>query len=353
MNETGTLIVDATDRIFRELAAPQDIIAASDDEWKQSLWTALEDSGLTLAWAPEGAGGAAPDIQAGFDILRTAGRHAVAAPLAETLLAGWLLAKAGLRAPCGPMTVAVGAATEPLRLDDGKLHGRARGVCFAGSVRRVVCVADGAAGRQVAVADMRDVQVDDAPGMSGDGVGAVDFGGAPAMDAAVVPNALGSEDLMLMGAAARAQQMAGALQAVLDLSVGYAREREAFGRPIAKFQAVQQNLARLAGETAAAAAAAESAADALHHAAAFDEAVFLEVAAAKIRTGEAAAAGASIAHQVHGAIGFTDEHALHRYTRRLFAWRDDFGAEAEWAATLGAMIAAKGADQLWPMVASR
>ena len=74
---------------------------------------------------------------------------------------------------------------------------------------------------------------------------------------------------------------------------------------------------------------------------------------AKIRVSEAATEGASIGHQVHGAIGFTKEHVLHRFTLRLWSWRDDFGNESDWAVRLGRMIAAKGADDLWPLVASR
>jgi acyl-CoA dehydrogenase len=149
--------------------------------------------------------------------------------------------------------------------------------------------------------------------------------------------------------------MAGALEAILDLAVAYANERVAFGRPIAKFQAVQHNLARLAGEVAAAIAAAGSAADAIATAsgADFDEGVFLEVASAKIRVGEAAGEGAAIAHQVLGAIGFTREHVLHRFTRRLWAWRDDFGNESQWAVQLGRRVAANGAEALWPMLAAR
>jgi acyl-CoA dehydrogenase len=81
--------------------------------------------------------------------------------------------------------------------------------------------------------------------------------------------------------------------------------------------------------------------------------VLLEVASAKIRVGEAAGEGAAIAHQVLGAIGFTQEHVLHRYTRRLWAWRDDFGSESVWAVKLGHLVAAKGADVLWPMLAAR
>jgi alkylation response protein AidB-like acyl-CoA dehydrogenase len=93
-----------------------------------------------------------------------------------------------------------------------------------------------------------------------------------------------------------------------------------------------------AGEVAAARAAAD--------AAAADPAGW-KVAAAKIRTGEAAGRGAEIAHQVLGAIGFTDEHPLHLFTRLLWRWRDEFGTETEWAEVLGRDVA--GTDP-WPLV---
>jgi acyl-CoA dehydrogenase len=151
----------------------------------------------------------------------------------------------------------------------------------------------------------------------------------------------------------RAAQTAGALQTILQMSVAYANERVAFERKIGKFQAVQQNLARLAGEAAAALAAAGSAADTLAERPTLDEVTFLEVASAKIRCAEAAAEGSAIAHQVFGAIGFTQEHILHRFTLRMLAWRDDFGNESWWAAELGRRVAQAGADEFWPLVASR
>ena len=352
MSEPDTIIIDTTDRIFRDLGDPQAIIADPGGAWKATLWQALEEAGLTLAWVPEAQGGAGVEVMDGFDILGVAGRHAVAVPLAETLLAGWLLAKAGMSAPLGPMTLALGSGGDAPSVRAGKLSGVVRGVPFAEDADHLALVADSDDGRQVVCVALAGCTIAGGPGMAGDGLATVTFDNADVVSSGAVPNTLGAEDVMLMGAAVRAQQMAGALQAVLDISVDYAKERMAFGRPIAKFQAVQQNLARLAGEVAAAAAAG-SAADTIQHAESFDSAVFLEVAAAKIRTGEAAGAGAAIAHQVHGAMGFTDEHILHRYTQRLFAWRDDFGSEAEWAAGLGAMVAGGGADQLWPLVASR
>ncbi|MBO0838621.1 MAG: acyl-CoA dehydrogenase, partial [Actinobacteria bacterium] len=72
-------------------------------------------------------------------------------------------------------------------------------------------------------------------------------------------------------------------------------------------------------------------------------------AIAKSRTGLAARA-ASVAHQVHAAIGVTEEHPLHLFTRRIWDWRDDFGSDVEWSGRLGRQIAAAGAGRLWPGV---
>ena len=116
--------------------------------------------------------------------------------------------------------------------------------------------------------------------------------------------------LRRMGAALRAEQMAGALEGSLEQSLRYAADRHQFGRPIAKFQAVQHNLAVLAGEVSAATASADAAVCAIARHGIEDERTFLAVAAAKIRCGQAAGAGAAIVHQVHGAMGFTREYSL-------------------------------------------
>jgi acyl-CoA dehydrogenase len=137
------------------------------------------------------------------------------------------------------------------------------------------------------------------------------------------------------------------MEAALALSVRYANDRVQFGRPIGKFQAIQQQLARLAEEAAAASVAVDSAAAAV---AVGRPSAGFAVAAAKIRAGEAAGRVAEIAHQVHGAIGFTHEHSLHYLTRRLWSWRDEFGTESEWSLELGRDLLTGGADRLWPTI---
>ena len=358
MSETDSLLVDATTRIFQDLCDPQTINAAADDTWKEPLWQALEESGLTLAWVPEERGGAGTSIADGFAIAGVSGRFAVPVPLGETLLAGWLLGIAGLNSPDGAMTVAPSRPRDGLVLSsDGTLQGRALGIAFAGSVGTIVALASKDGARHVVRVAAGDCAIQSAPGLSGDGRDAVTFDGVVPVETAPLPDGFGENCLVLMGAAIRAAQIGGALQEILTMASEYAQERVAFEKPIAKFQAVQHNLARLAGETAAAVAAASSAADTIQtlgdRGEGLGDAAFFEVASAKIRAGEAAGEGAAIAHQVYGAIGFTEEHILHRFTQRLWTWRDDFGNESEWAVELGEFVAKGGADELWPLLASR
>jgi len=354
VTESDNIVAETAARIFADLADPQTINRASDNRWKEKLWRALSDAGLTLAWVPENQGGAGASLAEGFAILGAAGRYAVPVPLAETLLAGWLLARAGISVPAGAMTVAPARPRDRIALNaDGSLSGRAGGIPFAKDCEHIAVVAIGDKGAGVALVKTADCRVSEGQNLAGEASDSVTFERTKVITSAPAPAGFDASALMLMGASVRSVQAAGAMEAILSLSVAYANERVAFERPIGKFQAVQQNLARLAGETAAALAAAGSAADTIAQASAFDDIVLLEAASAKIRSGEAAAEGSAIAHQVHGAIGFTNEHILHRYTLRLLSWRDDFGNESYWAATLGELVARRGANQFWPMLASR
>jgi acyl-CoA dehydrogenase len=154
-----------------------------------------------------------------------------------------------------------------------------------------------------------------------------------------------SETAFRRMALVRACQMAGAMQAALDLSVQYTRERQQFGKALSTFQAIQQQLAVFAEETAAtnmAAAAACRAADR-------GPAEF-EIASAKLRANIAVGTATTVAHQVHGAMGFTAEYRLHHFTRRLWQWRSEYGNDRFWADRLGAMVAARGSQGYWPLL---
>jgi acyl-CoA dehydrogenase len=348
-----SMVLDTATRIFADLADPQTINRTKDDRWKTQLWQALQDAGLTLAWVSEEHGGAGGSLEDGFAILAAAGRFAAAVPLAETMLAGWLLSRAGIAPSSGMMTILPGRPGDRISCSaNGTLSGHARHVPFARDARHFAVCADNKEAVLVALVEAELCSITAGHNLAGEPSDTVTFDRVKPLHVAKSPNGSDQRSLMTMGAVARSMQAAGALESILTLCVQYANERVAFERPIGKFQAIQHGLARLAGEVAAAIAAARSAAQAL----ARDEdsdALFLEAASAKVRCAEASEKATAIAHQIHGAIGFTKEHVLHRFTLRLLSWRDDFGDECHWAAELGSRIAARGAGELWPLIASR
>ena len=354
MADNDNIVVATAERIFADLADPQTVIHSKDASWRAPLWQALGDAGLPLSWVPENCNGSGASLADGFGVLNAAGRAGLALPLAETMLAGWLLSQANIAAPSDAMTIAPVLPRDCVALDDdGTLTGTVRGIPFASDARHIAVIGNGANGSAIALVATTDCRITPGLNLASDASDTVIFENVRPLAIEPAPKDFDATALLLMGGVARSLQIAGALESMLEISVGYANERVAFEKKIAKFQAVQHNLAKLAGEAAAALAAASSAADAIANATRFDDETFLEAVAAKIRCAEAAEKGAAIAHQVHGAIGFTSEHILHRYTMRALAWRDDFGNESHWAVELGKRVAARGADELWPLVASR
>ena len=355
MEEAENIVAQTAERIFADLADAQTINHDKKGGWKAPLWRALSEAGLPLSWVAEEYGGSGASLAEGFAVLGAAGRFAIGVPLAETMLAGWLLSQAKLASPEGEMTVAPAGPKDRITLHaDGTLSGRARGVPFAREAKHLAVLAqDGNGNVSVALVEAATCRIEQNLNLGGDSNDIVTFDRVTPVAIKPAPEDFDLTSLLLMGAVVRSLQIAGSLETMLEISVNYSNERVAFEKKISKFQAVQHNLARLAGESAAALAAATSAADAFASRAISKDAAFLEAASAKIRCSEAAEKAAAIAHQVHGAIGFTIEHILHRYTLRSLAWRDDFGSESYWAVELGQRVAANGADELWPLVASR
>ncbi len=140
----------------------------------------------------------------------------------------------------------------------------------------------------------------------------------------------------------------GALHRCLDLCIEHANGRVQFGKALSKQQAVQQSLALLAEEVAAVAVCAE----ALGAARDRGDADF-ELACAKLRTNRAIAIGTTIAHQVHGAIGFTQDYPLHSFTRALTLWRSSAGSEAYWANKVAETAIGLGGRGLWDEITRR
>lgn len=347
------IIKDTATKIFSDLCEPRLINDAEQGIWPSQLWDTLEESGLTLTWVPDNFGGAGAEMADGFTVLKVAGQFAAPVPVAETMFAGHLLARVGIKSPLGPMTVApVHPAARIVLGTDGVLQGSARDIPFARQANHIAVIARRDGQPVIALVDRAACRVTEGNGLSGEARDTVSFNNVRPISVANAPAGFDEDGICAIGATIRCVQMAGAMQKILDQSVQYAQERVQFGRPIGKFQAVQHNLAQLAGETAAAAVAADAAAHALTIGSPDNEDTIAVIATAKVRVGEAATTGSLIAHQAHGAMGFTYEHSLHQGTRRLWSWREEFGNEAIWSIRLGRIVAARGADELWPFLAT-
>ncbi|HXO67853.1 MAG TPA: acyl-CoA dehydrogenase family protein, partial [Bradyrhizobium sp.] len=145
--ESENIVAETAERIFADLADAQTINNDKEGRWKAPLWQALTEAGLPLSWVPDDCGGSGASLAEGFSVLSSAGRFAVAVPLAETMLAGWLLAQAKIASPDGAMTVAPAGPKDRIALNaDGALTGRARGVPFAKAAKYIAVLATGSGG---------------------------------------------------------------------------------------------------------------------------------------------------------------------------------------------------------------
>jgi alkylation response protein AidB-like acyl-CoA dehydrogenase len=284
-------------------------------------WAALADAGLPLALAAEAAGGLGLAAETVLAIAAAHGAAGAPWPLAESIAANALLGLAGLPLAEGPATLALVDGT----INDGRLVGHAEGTAWALPGVAIVAVSAGALALAGADAPCR-------PSLSGLARGDL------SVDAPVAGRL--AHDPQPLLAALRTAEIAGALATALAMTVEWTQTREQFGRPLARNQAVQHALAQLAAEAAAAEAAQGLAAIGLDHWLA--GAHTHHIAAAKARASEAAGVAAAIAHQLHGAIGFTADHRLHLFTRALWQWRDDAGSEHHWQGELGRAALAGG-----------
>jgi alkylation response protein AidB-like acyl-CoA dehydrogenase len=323
--QSDPLLVDTATRLFAQDPVSWDRVAAA---------------GLPWLSVPEEAGGSGGALTDALEVLFLAGRAAASLPLAETgPLGGWLLSLIGYALPSGPVTVIPGDSRDTVQLVGSRLRGQAYGVAWGQSAQAVVALLPDATGQlSVAVCAPEQYTVDSATNLADEPRDRVSFDDAAAV---VAPVDLPAGALRQRGALTRVALIAGALDAASALTRTYTAQRIQFGRPIDRFQAVQQHLVTLAQQAALARMALDQAAAS---GTAFDVRVAGVIAAA------AATEGARAAHQAHGAMGMTREYPLQRFTRRLWSWRQEYVSARDDARWLGAAANAVGADGLYGMI---
>lgn len=338
--ETRDMLLETADRFFTERCGRDVVNGVEKGVWPADFWTEIEEMGLPLIAVAEERGGAGGTLADMLAVLRLAGAHAVPVPLAETALANLLISAAGGSPAAGPGTVALGA----VKLAGNRLSGTIARVPFASVAQRFTTVATASDGPKVVVVAASNATITNTPSHAGEPYGTVGFDNAACEFVGASP--VGVERAYELAALMRSMQMAGAADKVLATVVEYCKQRVQFGRPISTFQAIQQMLAELASYVAATIASAETAARDADEGGLADSGSF-SIAAAKSQTSDFAQRIASVAHQSMGAMGFTHEHILHHYTRRLWVWRRDFGSETFWGEKIGTAYAKAGPQALW------
>lgn len=344
MDEILDIMRQTADRLFAAHCERAMLARCAAGAWPDKLWSAIEEAGFLGAAVSETRGGLELSIDTVLDLVRIAAHHSAPAPFGETVAAAWLLDRAGLAIPEGPLTFTsekLGALSVSRSGSRWQIDGTLTRVAYGRFARACVAAVSSPEGVFLFVLDRSDYTVTHGSNLAGEPRDTLLVSASiPAERCAPMVAEAGS--LHALGAAVRTCQIAGAMTRIGDQSVTYAQERVQFGRPLSKFQAIQQLLAVLGGQIAAAGVAADMARQALGRGRPLPT-----VAIAKARAGEAAGAAAAIAHQVHGAIGFTLEHSLHFSTKRLWSWRDEFGSEHEWNTVFGRHLLDAGADRLW------
>jgi acyl-CoA dehydrogenase len=304
----GNEFLDPFDRLLEDVSAPPRIREIEAGGSSATLWEALQDSGFLDALAPEDAGGVGLSLADVGPLLQAVGRHAVPAPVAETMVARFLLAQAGIERLTGPIVLATLSG------------GQTAAVPLARIASHALLEKDG----QLVLTPLAGATVTPT-GVHHDLSAALSWTGEPAGPAFPAPTV----GLRAIAAVLRAALIAGAADRLLQMTAAYAKERVQFGKPIGKQQAIQQQMAIMAEQTVAARIAAQiGCASGLPP--------ILEAAAiAKQAASSAAWQVANIAHAVHGAIGISEEYDLQLYSRRLHEWRLADGAESYWAGQLG------------------
>ena len=331
MINTEAMVAETATKIYTDLCGREVPHQAETGQYPQALWDALAENGLPLAWVGEDNGGFGADYDEVFGAIWASAQAASPVPFAETLVANWMLDRAGLAPADGTASFALSGPTP------------AADIPFGMHADKIVLF--DAAHHEIALFDNRLATRSPEESLSPDGMTQFVFSGHLAEQSAKTDLTRRAFEAMIL--TVRAVQMAATMETALNLSIDYVSQREQFGRPLSKFQAIQHQLALAASECAAATMAATQAASGIARNADDPAKAWHEAVIAKVQIGHSVEAVTVPFHQVHGAMGYTQEYDLHHYTRRLWAWRDALGNEHHWSKRLGEELSATSPDQIW------
>lgn len=329
--EFGTLV----GQFFQEICPPERSAQAEATVFDEHLWSRIVEMGLPLIGIDEDRGGAGGGVDHLIVALQAQGANAVPAPIAESQLAHWALAVADgqLREDDSVLTVLLPDARNTASIDGSTITGAFLGVPWGRVATRAVGVVADGDGHSLITVDIGDARIEPGLDLAGEPRDVLHFDHA---QVGVVSWRYGLDELERRFALSRVAQMAGAIEGVAALTREYVTVREQFGRPIGKFQSVQQHIVHLEQMSTMSALAADRAALALI--AGDSSATKL----AKQLVNENALIAVRAAHQAHGAMGMTREYRLQLLTRRLNSWLGEGGSSRDLVLRIADEVQSRG-----------
>lgn len=310
-------------------------------ELDRTLWQQLDSLGLARLTGSEQSGGSGAGWHESVELLTAAVRHGVRLPLAEhDLLACWLLEASGHPTDGAVRTIHLTSGREQIPVP----------APWAGAADRVVVLWHTGEEYRLVDADAAQLSITPGSNLLGEPRDTIN------VDTDRWPGHRVQPDLVLelerKAALLKAIQVCAALDNAVAMSVDHAASRTQFGRPLAKFQAIQNLVSDAAAEAALARAATETALTTAIETCWTSDHLDFQIAVARSCTGHAASVVTRNAHQVHGAMGTTREHRLHEMTRAALAWRSENGSVHSWDRKVATAAARAGSNQLWALITS-
>ena len=321
MSEIKEMVIEVVEQILKDKIEKKTVDLLESGMWAEDLWQILLENELHNIMLSEELGGAGGDLEDLLTVYSLMGQYAAPIPFIEHTLSNYLLQQVKLPVQ---QTLTTYHISQPLQLENDHLQGKLQYVPWARYAKQLVTLAKDSQSNYIVLVDIAEGILEKGTNLAAEPRDHISLNGVKVRSKVAISKEEWSQFQKIVTAVS-VSKMYGALKTAFELSIQFSKAREQFGRPIHRFQLVQQRLAIMAGEEALMKTATANMQMVL-----VKQVEQYEVAYARLRMDEAAKTVATSSHQVHAAIGVTHEHQLHQFTRRLWAWRDEEFTSRYW-----------------------
>ena len=338
MNEELGIILETTSKILNKHVdhkLRQNIDNNNSD--LINLWSEIEQLGLPKIAVKDKFNGSGLPLSTTLPIIKLSNNIGAPIPLSETILSNYILSESDINPPSGIITYAIDVKN--LKIIGNEISGELISVPYLNLTDKIVFITEIEKTKKVILIKNSGKEKELKKNFLSEPRYNLKLNKCKILDMKPINLRINFKHL---GAIVRSAQMIGSMEKILDLCIDYCSQRKQFGRALSKFQAIQHQISEMAVELSASSAALSTITNS-------DD--FYknkkDIAILKIRAGAAAGKVIAISHQVHGAIGFTQEYELAYFTRNLNSWRNDFGNESYWEDVLGKDFLENNNQNLW------